>query len=53
MRAPTIEQLQAPLSRLIKRIMRLLTRNGYLIEEQGMIYLAEGELDVLAFTSFP
>ena len=25
---------------MIKRLMRLLTRKGYLVEEQGMIYLA-------------
>ena len=39
-RAPTVEQLQALLIRMIKRLMRLLTRKGYLVEEQGMIYLA-------------
>ena len=45
--APTIEQLQALLAKLITRLMRLLTRHGHLIEEQGMAlgqpltYLAE------------
>ena len=34
-RAPTAEQLQALLIRMIKRLMRLLTRKGYLVEEQG------------------
>lgn len=40
-RAPTAGELQALLSRIIRRIMTLLTRQGYLIEEQGMTYLAE------------
>jgi hypothetical protein len=40
-RAPTTGQLQALLSRIIKRLMRLLTRQGYLIEEQGITYLAD------------
>ena len=39
-RAPTAAQLQALLTRLIKRLMRLLTRQGYVVEEQGMTYLA-------------
>jgi hypothetical protein len=34
--APTIEELQALLAKIITRIMRLLTRLGFLIEEQGM-----------------
>jgi hypothetical protein len=29
------------LHQIIKRVMKLLTRRGYLIEEQGMVYLAE------------
>src|SRR5918996_5617301 len=40
-RAPTTEQLQALLTRIIKRLLRLLTRRGYLIEEQGMTYLGD------------
>ena len=40
-RAPTIEQLQDLLDRIITRIMKLLTRQGYLIEEEGMRYLGE------------
>ena len=39
-RAPTAEQLQVLLTRIIKRVMTLLTRKGYLVEEQGMTYLA-------------
>ena len=34
-RNPTTEELQALLGRIIKRIMKLLTRQGYLVEEQG------------------
>ena len=40
---PTIEELQALLVKIITRIMRLLTRLGFLIEEQGMTYLAEAD----------
>ncbi|MGH8469105.1 MAG: transposase zinc-binding domain-containing protein [Gammaproteobacteria bacterium] len=40
-RAPTAEQLRLLLIRMIKRLVRLLTRKGYLIEEQGMTYLAD------------
>ena len=40
-RAPAVEQLQALLSRIIKRLIRLLTRQGYLVEEEGMTYLAD------------
>jgi hypothetical protein len=39
--APTIEQLQTVLAKIITRLMRLLTRQGLLIEEQAMTYLAE------------
>jgi hypothetical protein len=44
-RALTPGQLQALLSRIIKRIMKLLTCKGYLIEEQGMTYLADTDQD--------
>ena len=37
---PTAVELQSLLDRIIKRLMKLLTRKGYLIEEQGMTYLA-------------
>jgi hypothetical protein len=40
-RAPGAEQLHILLRQIIKRVMKLLTRKGYLIEEQGMVYLAE------------
>jgi hypothetical protein len=44
-RAPTIEQLDALLAKIITRLMRLLTRQGVLIEEQGERYLAGIEAD--------
>ena len=44
-KAPTAEQLHTLLHQIIKRIMKCLTRQGYLIEEQGMTYLAETEAD--------
>ncbi|MGH8552920.1 MAG: transposase, partial [Methylococcales bacterium] len=44
--APSAKQLQTLLSRIIKRILRVLTRQGYLIEEQGMTYLAETHSDL-------
>ncbi len=44
-RAPTVEQLHTLLHQIIERIMKLLTRQGYLIEEQGMTYLAETDAD--------
>ena len=44
-RSPTTEQLQSLLSQIIQRIMKALTRNGGLIEEEGMSYLAEMETD--------
>jgi putative transposase len=34
-RAPTAEELQTLLARIIKRLMKFLTRKGYLMEEQG------------------
>jgi hypothetical protein len=35
-RSPNAAELETLLSRIIQRIMKLLTRTGYLIEEQGM-----------------
>ncbi len=40
-RTPTTEQLHTLLNQIIKRIMKLLTRTGYLIEEEGLTYMAE------------
>jgi hypothetical protein len=45
-RAPTAAELQSLLSRIIKRLMRLLTREGSLIEEQGMTCLAATSPDL-------
>ena len=44
-RAPTAEQLQTLLHQIIKRVMKLLTRLGYLVEEQDMLFLAETDTD--------
>jgi hypothetical protein len=44
-RAPSVAELEELLSRIIQRIVKLLTRTGYLIEEQGMSYLAQAESD--------
>jgi Putative transposase len=42
--APSIEQLQTLLDKIIKRIMKLLMRLGHLIEEEGVTYVADGGL---------
>jgi len=44
-RAPGVDERQALLARIIKRIMKQLTRTGYLIEEQGVSCLAEADSD--------
>jgi len=44
-RAPTTGELQGLLVKIITRIMRVLTRQGYLIEEQAMSYLADIDVD--------
>ena len=43
--APTAEQLQVLLTRIMRRLMKFLTRKGFLIEEQGMSYLADTDPD--------
>ena len=35
-RAPSVVDLEGLLNRIIQRIVKLLTRTGYLIKEQGM-----------------
>jgi ribosomal protein S27E len=40
-RAPTRAELQGLLAKMITRCLRLLTRQGHLVEEQGMTYLAD------------
>ena len=44
-RAPSVAELEGLLNRIIQRIVKLLTRTGYLIEEQGVSYLAEADSD--------
>ena len=39
--APTGEQLQALLDKIITRFLRLLTRAGHLVEEEGLTHLAD------------
>ena len=39
--ALTSEQLQALLGKIITRILRLLTREGHLVEEEGVTYVAD------------
>jgi hypothetical protein len=47
--APTQAELSSLLERLVKRLLKLLTRRGYLIEEQGQTYLeGEGEESALS-----
>jgi hypothetical protein len=44
--APNNEQLQTVLHKIIRRILKLLTRLGHLIEEDGITYLARtGNID--------
>ena len=43
--APTDEALQALLHKIIGRLMKLLTRRGVLIEEEGSTYLADGDAE--------
>ena len=43
--APTDEALQAVLHKIITRTMKLLTRLGVLVEEQGQAYLADTDTD--------
>ncbi|MGH8583475.1 MAG: hypothetical protein ACREWG_11965 [Gammaproteobacteria bacterium] len=47
LRAPTAEQLQTLLTRIIKRLMRLLRRKDYLIVEQGLTTLADTDPDLV------
>ncbi len=43
--APSAEQLQRVISRIVQRVMKSLTRKGALIEEQGLPYLADPDGD--------
>ena len=44
-RALTTVQLQTLLNQIIKRVMKLLTHKDYLIEELGITYMAEVDMD--------
>ncbi len=44
-RAPTREELRGLLDKIIVRLLRRLTRLGYLVEEEGMTYLADRDAD--------
>ena len=44
-RAPTGDELQALLAKIITRILKCLTRQGALVEAEGMTYLGEIEAD--------
>jgi hypothetical protein len=44
-RAVSAAKLETLLNRIIQRTLKLLTHIGYLIEEQGMTYLAQAESD--------
>lgn len=43
--APTDESLQAVLHKIITRLMKLLTRRGVLVEEEGSTYMADSDAD--------
>jgi hypothetical protein len=43
--APSDEDLQAVLHKIITRILKLLTRRGALVEEQGETYMADADPD--------
>ena len=42
--APTLDEISQLLDRLVKRLLKLLTRRGHLVEDQGQTFL-EGEID--------
>jgi len=44
-RAPSRDELQGLLEKIIARLLKLLIRLGYLVEEQGMTYLADIDPD--------
>jgi hypothetical protein len=44
-RAPAGDELGGLLDKMIARLMKMLTRKGYLIEEHGMTYLADIDAD--------
>ena len=44
-RAPSRDELAALLERIIARLLKMLTRLGYLLEVQGMTYMADRDAD--------
>ena len=44
-RAPSCDELAGLLDKIIARLLKTLTRLGYLVEEQGMSYLADMDSD--------
>jgi hypothetical protein len=44
-RAPTDDELKGLLDQIVARLMKLLTRRGHLVEEQGMTWLAETDTE--------
>ncbi len=44
-RAPTGDELAGLLDKIIARVLRRLTRLGFLVEEEGMTYLADTDPD--------
>jgi hypothetical protein len=44
-RAPTRAELEGLLDKIIARLMKMLTRLGYLVEEQGVSYIADIDAD--------
>jgi len=44
-RAPSRDELQGLLDKIVARPMKMLTRLGYLVEEHGMTYLADADAD--------
>ena len=44
-RAPTRDELQGLLDKIITRLMKMLTRLGHLVEEEGMTYMADMDAD--------
>jgi hypothetical protein len=39
------DELKGLLEQIVARLMKLLTRRGYLVEEQGMTWLADTDAD--------
>ena len=44
-RAPSRDELAGLLDKIIARLMKLLTRQGYLVKEEGVTYLADRDAD--------